>query len=219
MIRNIHTNPMKLFSRILLTLVAASLPLNASAAVPESVRGIEAEMVDGVVSVQWDGVPNATSYRIFYSHTSILDNDGLYDDFETVSGTTSHVLQNITPSADLYISVLAVNGVGEESPYFVEEAHVALGDTFMQPQTSSAASSMAATTEPYGQNDVIVEDGMTFLRLLSAESISSTGVLLTFSHPVVVAPEQATLAFGILTSSGSPLALQRLVLQGTTVPI
>ena len=78
---------------------------------------------------------------------------------------------------------------------------------------------MAATTEPYGQNDVIVEDGMTFLRLLSAESISSTGVLLTFSHPVVVAPEQATLAFGILTSSGTPLALQRLVIQGNTVRI
>ena len=198
---------MNLISRLSLGLVAALVPVMAYAIAPQNVMGINAVMNNGKVFVTWKQVANTDikSYHVFYSHASILHNQGLYDDFESADGTTNSLtLQSTPPANELYVSVLAINNAGEESPYFVEEAKVVLNGT--QPQSS--ASPTSATTIA----------GST-LQLLSVETVSSTGVTLHFSHMVSVDPAKAPQAFVIKTASGTVLAIRRLIIQGMTVKL
>lgn len=181
---------MHLSARIGMLLGALSLPLLAMAA-PASVENIRATLEDtGSVTVRWNAVndPTVVRYRVFYSFASILENEGLYDDFEETDGAaTSHTI--IAPPAvdTLYVSVLAVNAGGEESAYFTNEASVDL-------RQSPA------------------RDGI--LRLLKAESLSATGILLTFSHPLVAPPGDAGSLFAVRDAGGIPLRLTRLVIRG-----
>lgn len=195
---------MTLSSRLGFGLITLSLPLLAFAA-PGNVTGITAVNEGGKVRVQWQPVTGSVeSYRIFYSHASILDNGGLFDDFEAADGTVnSHLLQNIPPASEIFVSVLAVDAQGEESPYFVEEAHVVL--------SSSSAAAVIPTTST-GSNG-------TELRLLKAEAISATGVLLTFSHQISIPQTQATEAIVIENGSGITLSMRRFVLVGDELTV
>lgn len=180
-------------TRIALGWISLLLPMAASAAAPGNVTGIRAAVQDGGVSVSWQ-VPQGTvtGYRVFYSHASILGNDGLYDDFETVQGTqTQHLLQNIPPIPELFVSVLAMNG-DEESALFAEEARVTLQQA-PTPEEQMPSTTVAAAP---------------VLRLLRAVPVSSTGILLTFSHPLHPAVQTPTL-FSIATASGVQLPVIR----------
>lgn len=197
---------MNLFVRLALGFVGAAVPVLAMAA-PPNVTGITAVNDGGRVRVTWSQVQgDIRAYRIFYSHASILGNGGLYDDFESVDGTVNtHVLQNLPPVDELFVSILAVDGTGEESPYFLEEARVVLNGNG---QTSAPASS-AAQPQPAQGGDM--------LRLLNAQAVSATGVLLTFSHPVSIPQAQAAQAIMIDAGSGRTLQMRRYVIEGTTV--
>lgn len=185
---------MTLRLRLILGLLGTAVPVLAMAA-PQNVSGITAVNESGKVRVTWTQLsdPDITSYRIFYSHTSILQNGGLYDDFESTDGSVNnHLIQSIPPVDELYVSVLAVNSKGEESPYFFEEAHVML-------------------TDNAGQTDEF--------RLLNAEAISATGVTLHFSHPVSIPQDRALEAIMIENGSGVKLPMRRYVIEGSTVTV
>lgn len=196
---------MNLFVRLALGFVGAAVPVLAMAA-PPNVTGITAVNEGGRVRVTWNQVQgDIRSYRIFYSHASILGNGGLYDDFESVDGTVNtHLLQTVPPVDELFVSILAVDGTGAESPYFLEEARVTLNGN----GPTSAASS-AAQSQPVQGGDM--------LRLMSAQAVSATGVLLTFSHPVSIPQAQAAQAIMIDAGSGRMLQMRRYVLEGNTV--
>lgn len=199
---------MKSVLRPAIAILTACMPLMALAAAPSNVRDIRAEVVTDGVKVSWTKVAgDVASYRVFYSHASILENDGLYDDFESADGAAdSHVLKNIARGGDLFVSVLAVNAAGEESALFLEEANV----TVEASAAVSSVASVSAMPTPLAPNE---------LRMLSAESISATGVTLTFSHTVDIPAAQALSAFMVHNASGGILPLKRLLIQGNTVTL
>ncbi len=190
-------------ARLSLGLLSLAFPLTAFAAAPDNVTGIQASLSDGKVTVTWDKVTTQeiANYRVFYSHTSILKENGLYDDFDSVAGTeTTYVFPSLPPTDMLYVSVLAVNDQGEESPFFAEEASVQLRTTTSKGSSSAQMVAQAAT-----------------LRLIKAEKASSTGVLLTFSNTVLPITGSASTLFGIEFGSGFNLPVTGATVSGETV--
>ncbi len=189
------------------------IPLLAHAVAPQAVTGVSAEYADGQVHVHWNTVgTDASFYRVYYARRSILQSGGLYDDFETVGGSlTNYILKNPPAGDALYIAVLAVNAGLEESDYFTEEVKVDLasGDA-----VGTTDPSIPATQSPYRR-----ERDTNTLGLLSVDQISSTEISLKFNHNVFLDQGRAENAFRIEDSTGKPLILHRLVLQGATVRI
>jgi len=201
---------MTILARLSLGIASLAFPLTAFAAAPDNVSGIKAFMENGKVKVTWNQVTGQeiASYRVFYSHTSIMKEGGLYDDFDSVDGSANLYTFQVTPPVDtLYVSVLAVNKAGEESPYFVEEASVVLRSA-----SSSAASSKAASASSKANAAAAAS-----LRLIKAETVSSTGVLLTFSDPVLPLTGSANTFFSIEFGSGFNLPVLKASVSGSTV--
>jgi len=193
---------MKHVARLSLGFLSLVFPLTALAAAPDTVTGIQAALANGKVTVTWNKVssPDVANYRVFFSHASILKENGLYDDFDMVDGAaTSYVFPTLPPVDTLYVSVLAVNKQGEESPYFVEEASVQLNTT--QAAASSATTVALSST----------------LRLLKAEKESGTGILLTFSDAVTTPASALAPMFNVQFGSGFTLPLQKADMRGNTV--
>ncbi len=202
-----------------ISLVLAIIPLGVALAAPGNVTGIKGELLNGKVHVSWQkpAGEEPVSYRIFYSRASILEQNGLYDDFETVPASSTEFtfasLPYTTPA--LYVSVLAVDDKGEESPLFMEETRISIdGSAAPAPSSSQTASSVAqqeTSSSPAMGNGVV--------RLLTAKAVSATGVLLTFSHDTEVDPSNAAEAFVIRDASGSTLRIVRMVILGTGVTL
>ncbi len=218
---------MKTFAaRLSLGLLSLAFPLTAFAAAPDNVTGINAVLDNGKVTVTWNKVTTQeiASYRVFYSHTSILKENGLYDDFDFVSGTeNTYVFTSLPRTETLYVSVLAVNKQGEESPFFAEEASVSL-----RAPASSAAASIASSAAAVSSVTPSVASGTASssarmvaeaatLRLLKAEKASSTGVLLTFSHTIAPLTGGADTLFSIVFGSGYNLPVTGAAVSGNTV--
>jgi len=199
----IHTPVARLFLALLLWLA----PAVVFAAAPANITGITATEQSGQIFVTWTAPTNAntlTSYRVYVSRQSILQNNGAYDDVEVTSAnSTDYTFTKLPTGNQFYVSVIAANAEGEEST-FSEEAFVVLSSL---PMVSSGIFVGPVGTTP------------TQLQLLSAASVSATGVLLTFNAPIVVPREKATEAFRISDASGAQLTLTRLVIDGPTVTI
>lgn len=198
---------MTLLQRLSLAAVAALVPLGAAAEMP-NVTGIRAVERDGTVVVSWNKVDgDVKAYRVFYSHASILEQGGVYDDYEDAAGDVSeHALSAVPPVQTLYVSVLAVGHDDTESPFFMEEAFVRLSG---QPAATPAKSENEA-----GSPTVPVQSAT--LQFLSAVSTSATGVTLTFSHPLSIPEEYKLQAFAIKDGSGAALGIARYRLEGNT---
>lgn len=214
-------------------------PVIASAEAPATVTEVTAAYTDGKISVAWqipvEGSADIVRYRIYYSHTSILENDGMYDDFVTTEmPTTSFDILELPPFPTVYVSVLAVNSAGEESASFGDEAVVELpaplavssssSSEFSAP--SSSSSSLATIPPPASSSssaptEVSSVAGLTGspLQLLGASGLTDTGILLTFSQPVMVAQETAADAFRVLDASGTVLTIRTIVVQGPYVTL
>lgn len=207
-------NPLSIRARLTLAATLLALPLAAFSA-PAAVTGVKAWEQDGRVHVSWDKLPDSDQiayYRIFFSSKSILGNNGLYEDFDIADGSVSeHVFETAPATPTLFVSVLAVNDRGEESPSFVEEASVSRTVTNVV-DVSAATPSEPAPTPPAPA----VTENETFA-LLGADALSSTGVLLTFSASVTILDEHAASAFTIEDGSGTTLAVTRLTIEGSTV--
>ena len=203
---------MTVSQRLSIAAVAALLPLAVFAQEVSNVTGIRAgASADGKVTVQWDPAQgDVQKYRIFYSHASILEQGGVYDDYEDAEGTaTEHTLSSVPPVSTLYVSVLAVGPNGVESPFFVEEAVVNLGTPTGTQPTAAASSSVAA----FPPSPTVAMESST-LQLLTAMSTSSTGVVLAFTHPISIPEQYQNQAFVIKSGSGILLQVVRYRLDG-----
>lgn len=105
---------------------ALLVPAALHAQSPSAVTGITATADENNrVTVTWNAPPeqNIAYYRVYFSSQSILDNGGVYDDFEATSGPqTTYTLSGQPAWRTLYIAVLAVNDQGTEGEVFTEEA-------------------------------------------------------------------------------------------------
>lgn len=144
-------------------------PFSALADTPANVTGLSARFEGGQVTVRWDEVENADTYRVYYGQKSILDNDGAYDDFMTTDGgDTELVLTDLPPYQKIFIAVLAVNADGEESLSFVEEVQLdVVGDAMDGEKTEREASaaepdSATAVDETAASQNVDVSQGVLF---------------------------------------------------------
>lgn len=206
----------------LATLGGVLTPMVAAAA-PAAVSDIEAYLdAAGQIVVEWEEPASSeaiTSYRVFYSSESILVNNGLYDDFETSPSPETRYVFDTRPPADvLYVSLLAIDAAGEESPFFVDEASVQLSESamtemdIMEPETDDDV--MLASSAAAMQDSV--------LRILRGSVESSTGIVLEMNQPLLeeIDQNQSLLsAFSMLVGSGSSPSIVRVVPNGTMVHI
>lgn len=202
---------MTIVQRLSFAAAVAAIPLAVFAQEVPSVSGIRALQENGKVTVFWNPVEGSVKkFRIFYSHASILDQNGTYDDYEDAPGDVlEHTLSSVPPVSTLYVSVLAVGENDVESPFFMEEATVELGT----PSGTPAAPSSAVAFAP---SPTVAMESST-LQLLTAISTSSTGVLLTFTHPPSIPEQYKDRAFGIKSGSGQELPIARYTLIGNQV--
>ncbi|TSC59129.1 MAG: hypothetical protein Greene041619_151 [Candidatus Peregrinibacteria bacterium Greene0416_19] len=214
----------RLFLRCAILTVTLMWPA-AVIAEPPPVTGLAARYESGAIRINWDR-PVATDtvayYHVYYSRRSIVENSGQYDDFETTVSSKPEYTLTTYPSSDvLYIAVLAVDDEGEESAYFTEEVRVNLKeneelDEDEKFEESASSPLIQASNFSSSSSSSITP---TTVRLLAAQPLSSTGVILEFSEPVSVDPQQAVSAFNITDGSGNTLVLRRLTFQGTKVRI
>lgn len=200
-------------------LLALSLPVTALAA-PGNVSGVQAAQEADGIHVAWDGVDSAVSYKIFWSRESILDNNALYDDMvETKSVDTTYVLKNLPQMNDVYVTVLAVDKDGQESPLFNEEAHVTLknGPTLGMVNTasSSSMSSSSASVAPMQNAVDNALAGSGLLRALKVDVLSPTSLLITFSSPIVLTQQTARTAFTVTDAQNQRLPISQIRTDGT----
>jgi hypothetical protein len=202
---------MTVFHRLSLAVMAAILPLAVLAQEVPNVSGIRADVQDGNVTVYWDPVEgDVKKFRIFYSHASILEQGGVYDDYEDAAGDAlQHTLSSVPPVSTLYVSVLAVGQDDAESPFFMEEATVELAPSSEAPEMEQQDSSAAA----FAPSPTVAMQSST-LQLLTAISTSATGVTLTFTHPLSVPEQFKDAAFSIKSGSGQELPIARYTLVG-----
>jgi len=176
-----------------LTLAAVSLLGGvARAASPVgNVQSVQATISGSAMTVLWTPVPGAFSYRIYYSHQSILGNGGNYDDFEqTTNATTVYVFPKIPLTSEtIFVGVLAVDKDGNESEGFEVEATVVVPVASASSSSSSTTAVIASSASsqsseaamPVGENPSSTAIPM---GIRSVTAISATGILVTFTKDV-----------------------------------
>ena len=203
--------------RTAIFLVALIWPLALSAA-PSSIKNLSAQFENGVITLKWN--PPAQSdhvayYRVYYSQRSILGNKGTYDDYErTKTADPTATLKNFPPQlrgGTLYVAVLAVDEQGKESPTFTEEVAIGTGVSDMPPREDAAEKLAESSTLSSGGGAAAM------LEVLSVRALSETGVVLTFSDPVLIPPKDAGRAFSITDASGASLRITRIRVTGPAV--
>lgn len=216
-----------------LTTTALLLSLSASVAfaaeLPGNVKNIQATSSQGKISVLWEPVPSAVTYRIYYSHESILGNGGNYDDFEQTVG--SQTIYNFASmplqSEKIYIGILAVDKDGNESEGFETEAMVEASASMISSSSSSEASSVASSESsessesssesmPSGENPTSTAVPMS---IESVQAVTETGVLVTFTKDVSADAVVNAGYFLITTVSGTVLPASNTAISGNTVLI
>ena len=217
------------FARILIVLAALSWPFSASAAAPAGVTGLFAEVQGQEIHIRWNAPQEGEdifAYRVYYSTQSILENGGAYEDFETTDGRVmEHILKDFPRVPSLFLSVLTVNSQGEESEFFLEEVEVDLSSIsdapVLEPEVTSepALEEIPTETVPPEIGSAESSDGNIDFILLAVQAVSSTGVLLEFSLPVSLKPEDAASAIRIVDASGTVIPLVRLSIKSALLLI
>ena len=196
--------------KIVCTLMFLSMVGNVMAqSAPPAVTGIAAVAQGNTVAVTWDAVTSdpIAYYRVYYSAKSILDNDGLFDDFETTQADETSLSLSTPPNtSDMYVSVIGVSESGLESEYFMEEAHATLDST----STPEVAAPTTTTQPTANASD---------LRLLKAEVTSPTTIVATFSTAVTVDPTKAPEGLSITTADGVALPIAKINIKEETITI
>ncbi|PIR48994.1 hypothetical protein COU80_01110 [Candidatus Peregrinibacteria bacterium CG10_big_fil_rev_8_21_14_0_10_55_24] len=236
---------MRILSRTCITMIALLCASVALATPPAYVTGLRAELQeDGSVKVEWNAQPgeDVAYYRVYYSFESILENGGLYDDFEQTDGVqTEFVFADPPDVGTLFIAVIGVSPAGEDINLFVEEVAVNLTETVSPPMEEEEEQPQSEEEEPQTmeireetvtlpieeqeQPTIPTEAGVDFpseptsVQLTSAVALSPTEVEITLNTPVTVEPEQAPLAFRIVDAVGTSLRIARMIIQGTTMRV
>lgn len=201
--------------KFIFTLIVASLAGQVFAApVPPPVSGVTAQALDGQVIVQWDAIDSAMIdyYRVYYSTESILENNGIYDDFEVTDGNLT-TLSFIPPrnTQDIYVAVIAVSGGGVESPYFIDEAYVKVpaGPAVLDPKDEPEPPEVRNPDVP----------AHTTLKLLKATVTTPEEIVAEFSTAVIVDPASAVHSLKVTKAGGYELVIRSIVIDDKTVII
>ncbi len=215
----------------ILTLVLAVTALTAqiafAAELPGNVKSVTASITNGKLTAMWTPVQGAAYYRVYFSHESIIGNEGNYDDFErTLAAETSHAFAAMPLSSDkIYIGVLAVDMNGNESEGFETEASVE------QPKAPSAPEPPPAPVEPEMPLDPLAASGQPEqmplgvnptttsepMNIVSVAAVSSTGVLVTFTKNVAIDVQVNPGFFLVTDSGGAVLPIQSVEVNAATV--
>ncbi len=217
---------MRQFSAFLAALIISLTPVSALAA-PPSVTGLKADYKDNAIMVSWNASEDLTVayYRIYWSRQSILENGGRWEDFAATAGKEpAYQLRDFPQAPSLWIAVMAVTTYGEESPVFTEEVKVDLfGGTASSAQSSAAVSTSSVSTDSPASSASSVSSASSSMPLtfdlLSAQAVSATGVLLTFSMPISIKATDAAKAFTLIDASGSLLQARKITLKDNTMLI
>lgn len=210
----------------ILTLILAATALTAQIAfaadLPANVQNVQASMVNGGLTVTWTGVPGAAFYRVYYSHESILNNGGNYDDFErTLAAETTYTFTKVPlTSSKIFVGVLAVDQAGNESEGFETEASADQPQVAMPaPQTAEPAPEPVnpapeqPAAMPQGENPTTTAEPM---NAVQAEAVSETGVLVTFTKSIRDGASINPAFFVITDSGGTALRITAVTLNGPT---
>lgn len=203
-----------LHSLAIALLVALMTPGRAGAVPPPAVTGLAGAARGREIVLTWDPSPDpsVTSYNVYYSSQSILENAGLYDDFENTgspAATFALPVPNLS-AEEIFIAVLAVNGLDEEGAAFDDEIAIGLtGANAGKPAYIAPGDAVpeGMTAEP---PQMFATDGA--LHLLSAQALSPTQILLTFSNPIEIAPAYAPQAFRIVDARGVLLPIRSMLI-------
>lgn len=195
--------------------VSASIGTAFALTMPANVKSVDARMSGSEIIVEWSAVPDAKSYRVYYSHESILGNGGNYDDFEqTPDAQTTFVFPRAPlPSEKIYVGVLAVDASGNESEGFEVEASV---ERMAASSASQASSSSAAVSSVSGSASSVTVSPMA---IESVQAITATGILVTFTKDVHPGATLNTSYFLTTTGSGIALATERIEVSGRQILI
>lgn len=205
------------------SLLGVSIAFNVFAAAPIDVSGLRAEIQDDTGTIiQWDTVPGDIAYyRVYYSSSSILENQGKYDDFEqTDDSTPKHIFGAELLGADLYVAIMAVNTSGEESEFFSEEILVSAAENLIAPEEPLLLPDIDLPPEPElflpeqePAADILQPE---LLELISVESVSPREVRLVFSEGLKIRSKDARSAFVIQKTGGEQLEILGVSIEGAT---
>lgn len=216
------------------SLAALALSLSTgiafAAAMPANVKSVQATGAAGTITVLWSPVPGAVSYRVYYSHESILENAGNYDDFVQTPDSQMIYTFNTPPlqSEKIYFGVLAVDRDGNESEGFEVETSI---DTPAPPESSASsepapeqpssepmevmpAYETPAEEMPAGENPTSTAVPM---GIEAVEVISATGVLITFTKEIDPGAIMNPDYFLITTATGVTLPVRKVDMHGKQV--
>lgn len=204
------------FTVILASVLFSTVVFAAGA--PSNVQRVFVNMHQGTLTATWGAVDGAAYYRIYYSHTSILDHGGDYDDMDRTQGKETAYAFKTLPytSGKAFVAVLAVDQHGVESEGFETEASVDLGGT-AAPAASSPTS--VSTSPSIAANEPIPSVTSIPMAVTSVQAVSQTGVLITFTKALPIGNVFPPTFFmvsdgsGVILESGSGV----IVGSGTTI--
>ena len=206
--------------KTILMLGLLGIPLFVVAAAPANISHVGALITNGMLTVTWEAptdTANIDFYRVYFSHASILGNEGNYDDFERTSGSESTYTFKTLPlkSSKIFVSVLAVNKDSTESEGFETEASVnAPTDAAPVAPVEKTSDAPAAQEAPPSSGASATDVPMS---IGSVGAISGTGVLFTFSKQVSSSTQFTTDEFTITDMSGAALQITAVEVYGTTI--
>ncbi|PIR54395.1 hypothetical protein COU75_01130 [Candidatus Peregrinibacteria bacterium CG10_big_fil_rev_8_21_14_0_10_42_8] len=203
--------------KIICTLTLLSAVGNVlAAASPSAVEGISASATHSEVTVTWDSVTSdpIAYYRVYYSAQSILENNGLFDDFETTEGNETTLTFSAPSDVDeLFIAAIAVSEEGLESEFFTTEAYVEISNT----PVPTAIPTPTPTAQP--TNTLPTPSEEQSVRLLKAEVTSPTTIVTTFSSPITVEEARAPEGLKIENAKGELLHIKSITIDRSTITI
>ena len=190
---------------------------------PSAVTGLDAQVFQGEIVVQWDAITSdpIDYYRVYYSGESILDNEGLYDDFEVTDGdkTTLNFLPPMGAD-ELYIAVIAVSINGMESEFFTEEARVVIDEEPLPP--TGVFKDYDENKSPEEQKPVdipSVQTGGATARLLKGTVINPEKIVIEFSASMTVDSDRAPEGLKIDGPGGTSLQIKNITLEAKSIAI
>ncbi|PIQ78031.1 hypothetical protein COV81_05570 [Candidatus Peregrinibacteria bacterium CG11_big_fil_rev_8_21_14_0_20_41_10] len=173
----------KRFSIILALVTTLALPLTALAI--GDVATLDATAGDGKIILEWDTVPNAEYYRIYYGTEPVTTGETYnLPSLDTPDNSTTYTVENLTNGTTYYFSLTAVKADEESTNYSDPEASAT-------PQAEASG-----TTE----NTFAVS---------STSATDNESVIVTFSQAVTL-PANAAQAFEITYNfNASPLTISK----------
>ena len=208
--------------KIVCTLTFLSFVGNVMAqAAPSAVGGIAATANGSEITTTWNSVTSdpIAYYRVYYSEISILENAGLFDDFETTEGNETTLTFTAPLGVDtLYVTAIAVAESGLESEFFMAETQVEVG-TEPTPTAPTPVQDENPSTPPPTPPVADQPESTGDVRLLKTEVVSPTEIVTTFSAMVTVDQTNAPKGLKIEGPRGDKLQIKSITIDQNTITI